>query len=216
MPAREKRAFPGSGIYLIADVAVAGQTVLQATASAVKAGVRLVQFRDKSPISSGQVDLARALCKVVHGAGGMFIVNDRADLACMVGADGVHVGQDDMPVADVRNVMGPGALVGVSTHSLDEVRAAEKDGADYLGFGNVFGTASKTDATAPVGVDALKAACETAHLPVFAIGGVGMHNLEDVARAGAAGGAVISAVFGADDAGVAAADLLERWGALSG
>lgn len=215
LPVREKTAFP-HGIYLIADAAVAADALVPSTAAAVAAGVRLVQFRDKNPLCREQVALARALCRVVHARHGLFIVNDRADLARMVDADGVHVGQDDLPVADVRTVMGPNAFVGVSTHNVEELRAAEADGADYVGFGNVFGTRSKKDAPGPVGADALAVVCNQARVPVYAIGGVGVHNLQEVVRAGAAGGAVISAVFGADDAAGAATELLERWDALSG
>lgn len=208
-----RRAFPRCGIYLIADAATCpGATLVRAVEAALSQGVRLVQYRDKAPLSCASLDIARALAAQAHAHGAVFLVNDRADVARMCGADGVHVGQEDLPVAAVRRVMGEEAWVGVSTHSPEEARRAEVDGADYIGFGNVFGTTSKADATPPQGVEALAGICRSVSIPVYAIGGVGLDNLTRVKAAGAAGGAVISAVLGAPDAGEAAARLLALWG----
>jgi thiamine-phosphate diphosphorylase len=188
--------------------------------AALSAGVRLVQYRAKGPLTRGMVAEAKALADRAHGHGAHLVVNDRADLARMAGADGVHVGQDDLSVADARRAAGPGAWVGVSVHDPEEARAAEAAGADYLGFGNVFGTRTKADAGAPRGTGALAAVCERTALPVYAIGGVGADNLHAVKAAGAAGGAVISAVLGADSppeaAGDAAARLLAAWDGAPG
>lgn len=200
------------GLYLIADAGtLAGPALHAAVEAALEAGVRLVQYRAKGPLTRRMVADARALADLAHRHGAHLLVNDRADLARMAGADGVHVGQEDPSVADVRRVLGPDAWVGVSAHSPAEARAAEAKGADYLGFGNVFGTRTKADAGAPRGVEALAAVCAAARVPVYAIGGVEAGNLDRVIAAGAAGGAVVSAVLGADAPGAAAALLLAAW-----
>jgi thiamine-phosphate pyrophosphorylase len=213
--------FPRAGLYLIADAGTrSGPALLAAVGAALEAGVRLVQYRAKGPLTRAMVAEAKALAERAHGHGAHLIVNDRADLARMAGADGVHVGQDDLKVADARRAAGPEAWVGVSVHDPAEARAAEADGADALGFGNVFGTRTKADAGPPLGTRALAAVCAATALPVYAIGGVGLGNLGAVKAAGAAGGAVVSAVLGADlapeAAGVAAARLLAAWDGAPG
>jgi thiamine-phosphate diphosphorylase len=206
------RPFPGGGIYLVADPGtLPGPALPAAVAAALDAGVRLVQHRRKGALTRAAVAEARALKALCARRGALLIVNDRADLAALAGADGVHVGQDDLPVAEVRAVLGPHAWVGVSCHSIGEARAAARDGADYLGFGNVFGTRTKADAGPPRGVEALAEVCRAVALPVFAIGGIAADAVPRVRAAGAAGAAVISAVLGAPDPGRAAADLVARW-----
>lgn len=204
--------FPRGGIYLVADTATrSGPALLDAVAEALGAGVRLVQYRAKGPLTRAMVAEARALKALAARHGAVLVVNDRADLALLAEADGLHVGQDDLDVADARRLLGPGAWIGVSVHSPAEARAAQDAGADYLGFGNVFGTRTKADAGRPRGVEALAAVCRTARVPVYAIGGVGEANLPAVKAAGAAGAAVVSAVLGADRPGAAAGRLLARW-----
>ena len=127
-----------------------------------------------------------------------FIVNDDLDVALACGADGVHVGQDDMPAAEVRRRAGRRLIVGVSAHTPEEARLAEAAGADYLGAGAVFGSATKTDASllTPAG---LQAVCAAVHIPVVAIGGVNAGNILQLQGSGAAGAAVVSGIFGAPD-----------------
>ena len=204
--------FPSSPIYLIADTGTCrGDRLVAAVSAAVAAGVKLVQYRHKGALTGACFAEARALAQVARDAGAHFIINDRIDLALEVGADGVHLGQDDLPVAVARDLMPGGALVGVSTHDPAEAAGALEDGADYIGFGNVFGTRSKADAGDPRGVAALAEVCGRVPLPVFAIGGVNGDNLAQVKAAGAAGGALISAILGADDPGQATAELMARW-----
>ncbi|MFQ5508192.1 MAG: thiamine phosphate synthase [Leptospirillia bacterium] len=204
--------FPRAGVYLIADTAMLPAAALvAAVTAALSAGVKLVQYRHKGPLTREAVGVAGELADHCRNRGALFLVNDRADLALMCGADGVHLGQDDLTVATARRLIGPHAYIGVSTHNRQEAEQAERDGADYLGFGNVFGTATKADALPPVGTGPLAEVCRAVSLPVYAIGGVGPGNLAQVAAAGAAGGAVISAVLGADDPGQAAAELLDCW-----
>lgn len=178
---------------------------------ALDGGVRLVQYRRKGPLTRTMLAEARALRALTRRHGAVFIVNDRVDVALLAEADGVHLGQDDLAPADARRLLPAGAWLGVSVHDVAEAREAGTQGADYLGFGNLFGTATKADATAPQGVAALAAACAAVALPVYGIGGVGEANLAALKAAGAAGGAVVSAVLGAADPRAAAARLLAVW-----
>lgn len=204
--------FPRVGVYLIADAAtLSGFPLLAAVEAALSAGIRLVQYRNKSPLSRAMLEEAASLRTLTRAHKAQFIINDRADVARMVAADGVHVGQDDLPVAAVRRVMGKESVVGVSTHSMAEAERAVADGADYVGFGNVFGTTTKKDAVSPVGVDELVTVCAAVDIPVYAIGGVAADNLKQVASAGASGGAVVSAILSASDPAAASRDLLSIW-----
>ncbi|MDH5527470.1 MAG: thiamine phosphate synthase [Nitrospirota bacterium] len=217
LSAQQRRAvLREGGIYLIADAGtLAGQPLIQAVAAAVAAGVRLVQYRDKSPLTGPLLEQARAVCLAVRERGALFIVNDRADVALLTDADGLHVGQDDIPLADARALMGLERVIGVSTHDLAEAEAAQEGGADYVGFGNVFGTTTKTDVTPAQGVDALTEVCARLALPVFAIGGVGAVHLAPVRKAGAAGGALVSSILKAADPGAEAARLCAEWDSAS-
>jgi thiamine-phosphate pyrophosphorylase len=210
--ASHRECLVGAGVYLIADAAtLSGDALLAAVSSAVDAGVRLVQYRDKALMSQDQVDLATALCRVVHASGGLFLINDRVDLALACGADGVHLGQGDLPIETARSLLPAGTVVGISTHNLDEATAAQAAGADYIGFGNVFGTTSKADALPPCGTAPLADVCAKVSMPVYAIGGVGLSNLTEVRGMGADGGALIGAVLRAENPGHAAQALLARW-----
>lgn len=180
-------------------------------ARALAAGVRLVQYRRKGPLTRAGLAQARALRALTRGHRAAFIVNDRVDVALMAEADGVHLGQDDLAPADARRLLPAGAWLGVSVHDGREARAAEADGADYLGFGNLFGTRTKADATPPVGVGPLAETCAAVTVPVYGIGGVGAENIAALKAAGAAGGAVVAAILGAPDPGAAAARLLALW-----
>ena len=206
------KPFPHTGVYLIANAATcAGDALVTAVTAALEAGVRLVQYRDKAPLSDAQLATANALRAVAHANGALFVVNDRVDLALLCQADGVHLGQDDLTIDVARSLLPKGALVGLSTHTLAEARSAERAGADYIGFGDVFGTTSKADVVPPRGTDMLAEVCAGVSIPVYAIGGVNATNLAAVKATGAAGGALIGAVLKADDPGRAAAELLSVW-----
>jgi thiamine-phosphate pyrophosphorylase len=187
-------------VYLVADpTATRGRDLVQVVAAAVAGGATLVQLRAKDVPTRGMVEAARALVALLHPRGVPLLVNDRVDVALAAGADGAHVGQDDLSAADARRLLGPDALLGVSATTLDEARRADARAADYVGAGPVFPTGSKADAAPPLGLDGLRAVCAATPLPVVAIGGIGVANAAAVIGAGVAGVSVISAICGADD-----------------
>lgn len=154
--------------------------------------------------------MAAAIAPRARAAGALFFVNDRPDVARAVGADGVHLGQDDLPVAAARRILGPGTLVGVSTHDLDELRAALAAGADYVGVGPVYATGSKRGALPARGVDLLRAARRLTRVPLVGIGGITPETAPDVLAAGADAVAMIGALVRADDPSAAVAATVRR------
>src|SRR5262249_23947879 len=145
--------------------------LLEAAEEALDGGVDILQLREKALPAREALSLARTLREITARRGVLFIINDRPDLALLSHADGVHVGQDDLPVAAARSLVGDSMLVGVSTHSVDQARAAEREGADYIGVGPVFPTSTK-DAGPTLGSEGLREVLDAVSLPVFAIGGI--------------------------------------------
>lgn len=158
-----------------------------------------LQLRAKALTTAALRDVARALAPLCRDAGVPFCVNDRLDLALLVGAEIVHLGQDDLPLADARRLAAGRLRIGYSTHGPEQAAAAIAGGADYIGFGPVFDTASKLRPDPTVGLAVLRAVCATSPIPVVAIGGITLDNLAAVAATGAAAAAVIGAVSGAAD-----------------
>ena len=177
--------------------------------AAVRGGATAVQLRDKEASTGEMIELGRALLQITRPAGLPLIVNDRADVALAIDADGVHVGQDDMPAPLARQIIGPERILGVSAGTVEEARQAERDGADYLGVGDVYGTPTKADAGTPIGLSGLAEIARAVSIPVVAIGGIKLDNAAATLQAGAAGVAVISAVIGAPDPETAARRLLK-------
>jgi thiamine-phosphate pyrophosphorylase len=199
-----------SSLYVILDRGAAGGRELASLLDAVLAGgCRLVQLREKSLPSVELYPIARALRSRCREAGCLFIVNDRVDLALAVEADGVHVGQDDLPAREARRLLRPGMLLGVSTH--DELQAcrARDDGADYVAVGSMFPTGSKPGFQL-VGPELLRRVRPEIAVPLVAIGGITVDNVAEVVRAGADAVAVISAVCAAPDPAGAARTFIER------
>jgi thiamine-phosphate pyrophosphorylase len=184
------------GLYVLTDERLGGGHLAIARA-ALAGGARLLQLRDKSTSPRRLLSIALELRRRTREAGVLFIVNDRPDLALAFEADGVHLGPDDLPVAEARRVLGSHHLIGVSCGDAAEARRAEQDGADYIGAGAVFGSATKLDAGPPLGLDGLRAIVAATSLPVAAIGGVNAANIGAVATTGAAMACAISAVAGA-------------------
>lgn len=166
---------------------------------AAAAGVRLFQYRDKQATMKDAYRQALALRQVATEVGATLIINDRCDLALAVKADGVHLGQDDLPLADARRLLGPEAIIGLSTHNPEQVREAAALQPDYIGFGPIFSTATKTDHDPVVGLEGLRAVRALTTLPIFAIGGITPQHVSDILTAGADGLAVISAILKATD-----------------
>jgi thiamine-phosphate pyrophosphorylase len=186
-------------LYVILDRGAArGRDLLEVLAATVAGGCRMVQLREKEWPSGRLLPLAERLRARCRDAGVTFIVNDRVDLALAVGADGVHLGQDDLPLRVARPLLRPGMILGVSTHSVAQARAAQADGADYVAVGSMFATRSKADFEL-VGPDLVRKLRGEIRVPLIGIGGITHDNVQDVIRAGADAVAVISAVGAADD-----------------
>jgi thiamine-phosphate pyrophosphorylase len=197
---------------VIIDPAVAeGGDELEIARAALDGGARLLQLRDKIHPKGQQLPLAEALQALCRERGATFIVNDHVDLALAAGADGVHVGQQDLPVNVARRLLPPGAIVGCSTNDATEARRAAAEGADYVSVGRLFPTGSKGD-TRPATLATLREVKAAVSLPVCAIGGINESNIDEVIAAGADMAAVIAAVIAAPDVEAAARRLAERFG----
>lgn len=184
-------------------------------AQAIAGGATFVQLREKHATFEERCELARRVLAVCREAGVPFVVDDDVACAAAVGADGVHVGQSDTGCRAARELLGPGAIVGVSAQTPEQARQAALDGADYLGVGAVFATATKTDA-ADVGLEGLAAVCAATELPVVAIGGISAANVGELAGSGACGAAVVSAIFAAPDPRAATTELRAAVDAMLG
>ncbi len=195
-------------VYAVTDDSLQPNELMAAVAGSVRSGIRLFQFRDKRRSDQERVEIGRALTEVVHAAVGLLIVNDRADLAVAMGADGVHLGQDDLPVRLGRELVGSHRVVGASASFPEELPEAVAAGADYVGFGAVFPTGTKLDAEL-AGLEFLEQACRASPLPVFGIGGITVERVPAVIAAGAGGVAVVSALFRAPDVEAAGRALVE-------
>ena len=189
-----------SGLYVILDPSVCpDRSLLDVLKEAATAGARLFQYRNKSASMKEAYAEALVLRRTALDVGITFIVNDRCDLALAVNADGVHLGQEDLPLDLARKVMGPDKLIGISTHNPNQVREANAGEPDYLGFGPIFKPGSKQDHDPVVGLEGLRTIRKLTSLPVFAIGGIQIDHVGEVKRAGANGVAVISAILKAPD-----------------
>ena len=188
------------GVYVLTDPDLRpDRSAEQVAAAALAGGAQIIQLRDKALPTPELVVLARRLRRQVQAGGGLFIVNDRVDVALASEADGVHLGPDDLSPRDTRRLLGPDRLVGVSTGTLEEARRAAPY-ASYFGVGAIFGTRTKQDAGNPVGIQRIhEIRAAFPHIPVVAIGGINAGNLAAVSEAGANAVAVVSAVVGASD-----------------
>jgi thiamine-phosphate pyrophosphorylase len=196
-------------LYVITDERVSrGRSHLQVAEAAILGGADVIQLRDKTTSGGRLYRVALQLRKLANEAKVSFIVNDRLDIALASDADGVHVGQGDLPASVVRKIMGPGKVLGVSADTVEEARMAEKDGADYLGVGPVFeARETKSDAGEPLGLELIAKIRRQCRLPIVAIGGIKAENARLVQEAGADAAAVISAIVAADDIAQAARQL---------
>lgn len=204
-----RRAFDLS-VYLVTDRALSGtRGVVETVRQAVAAGAAMVQLRDPQAKTRGLVEAARELAALLRPAGIPFIVNDRVDVAIAAGADGVHLGQSDMSVADARGLIGPDAILGLSITAMADVETSDLSGVDYLGVGPVFVTATKSDAAPAMGLAGLAAVRAASTLPIVAIGGIDWTNAAEVIAIGADGVAIVSAICAAPDAEEATRQLVD-------
>ncbi|MHB8170580.1 MAG: thiamine phosphate synthase [Thermincolia bacterium] len=200
----EGPVFPG-GLYVVAGLDFTkGRPMLDVVAQAIEGGAKVVQLREKETTARELLKLAEKLRVMTREAGVTFIVNDRVDLAKAADADGVHLGQEDLPLEVARELLGRDKLIGISTHTLEQAVAAEEAGADYIGVGPIFPTESKKNLDPLVGTKLLARIKEGVNIPIVAIGGINEENAAQVVEVGADSIAVISAVMGADNPVVAA------------
>ncbi len=186
------------GLYVLTDAQLGGGHLAIARA-ALRGGARVIQLRDKATPARALLQIARELRQLTRQFDALLLVNDQLDLALLCEADGVHLGPDDWPVREVRALVARDFLVGVSCGTPDEARAAQRAGADTIGIGAVYATQTKTDAGGAIGLDGLRAVMNATTLPAAAIGGIGPHNIGDVAASGVAMACVISAIANAGD-----------------
>ncbi|MBI3948330.1 MAG: thiamine phosphate synthase [Armatimonadetes bacterium] len=194
------REFPvPHGIYVVTDVLLPpGRTHVAIARAAVAGGARILQLRDKEAPDEALREPAQEIRRLTRAAGVLFVINDRLELARAVGADGVHLGQSDLPARRARESW-PEGILGITVGEADDARRAEADGADYLGLGPIFATQTKGDAGPAVGLAAIPRVRAASRLPIVAIGGIHLGNVAQIAAAGAAWAAVVSAVVCAPD-----------------
>lgn len=197
-------------LYVVTDESLQrGRSEEEIALAALAGGAGTIQIRCKKDSTRSFIQKALRVKAVTRRSGGLLIINDRLDVAMAVDADGLHIGQDDMPLKSVRKLWGPEKIVGVSVSSTEEAMRAEREGADYLGASAVFSTATKQDVKV-IGLDGLREICDAVKIPVVGIGGIGVSTAGAVIRAGAAGLAVVSAVVSAEDVTASALELLRE------
>lgn len=183
-------------LYVVTDEHISGgRSHAEIALEAVRGGADTIQLRDKKSSGKYLLAAAKAIRVITQDAGVVFIVNDRLDIALLSHADGVHLGQDDLPISEIRPLCPPGFIIGISVSTVAEAQQAQAEGADYLGPGPIFPTTSKGDAGPQCGLDVLKEMKASVSIPLVAIGGINSRNVQDVIRSGAEGVAVISAVL---------------------
>ena len=199
-------------LYLITDgSASSGEAFLEKIEAALRGGVRIIQLREKSLSARELLEAAKGVRELTAAFGARLLINDRVDIAMLSSADGVHLTSKSYSASFARALLGKEGVVGVSTHSVIEAKAAEKDGADFITFGPVFHTPSKAGYGEPLGVAELKKAVRALSIPVYGLGGINMKNAGQVLKAGA-NAAVISAIMGSPDIEAGARELLKESG----
>lgn len=198
-----------SGVYVIVDNSMAPERSHEELArAALDAGARVLQLRAKTLPRREVVEVGRRLREMTRREGALFILNDLVDVALLLDADGVHLGQGDFPLSVARRIVGYRLLIGISTHDHEQAQAAARGGADYIGFGPVFATGSKDTGHGPTGLDALRSVAEAVRIPVVAIGGLTAERFAEVLDTRATAGAFLSAICAAPDVRQATADLV--------
>jgi len=187
------------GYYFITDAAFSRAGILNDAEKAVACGTRIVQYRNKEATTGVMFREAALLKRICAGTGTRLVINDRVDIALAMAADGVHLGQDDLPYGEARRLLGSDKIIGLTVHSLQEALQAERAGADYLGVSPIFPTGTKSDAGSPCGLETLRAIREACRVPLVAIGGIDLSRVQGVIQAGADMVCAISAVVAGPD-----------------
>src|SRR6266478_7710527 len=196
-------------LYVILDAALLPSDPIEVTKKLLDAGAGLFQYRNKTSSSRELLHASQALCLTVRQHGGTFLVNDRADIAHLAGAHGVHLGQDDLSVSAARKIVGNDCLIGLSTHNLQQFKAAVESSADYIAVGPIFSTSGKQNPDPVVGVDFIRTVRKLTQKPIVAIGGITLERAREVIEAGADSVAVISDILRAPNPGKRARQFLD-------
>jgi thiamine-phosphate pyrophosphorylase len=189
-----KKTLNNIDLYFITDSTLTSKTVLEDVGAALKAGVKIIQYREKNKNTRVMLEEAEKIKELCSKNNALLIINDRVDIALAVDADGIHLGDKDMPYSTARKILGNKKVIGLSVHNITEALKAEKEGADYIGVGPVFETQTKKDAGVPAGIKFIKEVKKIIKIPFVAIGGINEKNIGDVLEAGAKSVAIISAV----------------------
>lgn len=199
---------PDADLYALTDSGLSlGRSTEEVARALLDAGITILQYREKNKDGGEMLRECRMLRRLTQEAGACFIVNDHVDIALLCDADGVHVGQEDLPVSEVRRLLGPDKIIGLSTHSPQQAEAAEAAGADYIGVGPIYPTQTKKNVCAPVTLSYLDWVVAHSALPFVAIGGIKVHNIAEVVRHGARCCALVSELVSAPDIGARVAEV---------
>ncbi|HGE69658.1 TPA: thiamine phosphate synthase [Candidatus Poribacteria bacterium] len=182
------------GLYFITDRNLTKKTIMSDVISAINAGVKIVQYREKDLSTKEMYQEAKAIREITKDKNVILIINDRIDIALAVDADGVHIGQDDMPFEIARKILGEDKIIGLTVHNTDEAILGEKLGANYLGVSPIFATSTKKDAGKPAGIELIKNVKGNVKTPLVAIGGINYENVDEILKTGVSNVAVISAI----------------------
>ena len=205
------RNFPHTDLYcLTAEAYSLGRTNVEVVGEMIAAGIQVIQYREKDKSMREKFQGCQKIRQMTTAAGVAFIVNDDVDLAMMTGADGIHVGQDDLPVPEIRRVVGEKMIIGLSTHSPEQAHEAERIGVDYIGVGPIYRTTTKKDVCDPVGFQYLEYVVENIKIPFVAIGGIKESNVREISGRGAKCIAMVTEIVGAENIKQKIADIRSR------
>jgi len=206
-----KKLLPDTDIYCItSEEHSRGRNNIDVVKEMIDAGIKIIQYREKEKEMGEKYEQCMKIREMTTGAGVFFIVNDHADIALMTGADGIHIGQDDLPIEAVRKMVGNGMVIGMSTHSPSQAEEAISKGADYIGVGPIYRTYTKKNVCDPVGLPYLDYAVKRVDLPFVTLGGIKTHNVSEVVSRGAPCVALVTEIVGADDIAAKIKDIRHR------
>lgn len=204
-------AFRDINLYVVTDQKLSkGRSIEAVVSAAINGGATAIQFRDKEASSKALLEIGARIRQITWKKSALFIVNDRVDIAVAVDADGVHLGQNDLPITSTRTILGYDKIIGISVTNINQAIQAEQAGADYLGLSPIFSTATKPDAGTGLGLEFIRQVKQKVNIPLVAIGGINLENVAEVINAGADTAAVVSAIVSADDIEGAARELVVK------